>query len=147
MSDIYRIRTRSKLNEHLEKIRADTAGAETSLAEEVEVVRATAQRAVAMFERVFFAEESKGVSDVAKLATLTFVQQAMKVVAEIVEKHAKVAALSERTLSPEQWELLNAQVVDILRDVLFPEHEDLLAEITKRIGKLELPAKQLTITV
>lgn len=146
---LYRSALQGKLVDVLQQIEEQTAD-RVDLTEEINVARAVCERAICLFEKACFPKNTetngKGASETSKLFAMKITQDALTHVAVLVEKHAKVQALS--ALTPEHLDKYSGDIARILHDALMPENAALYGDIIQRIENIELgPRDGLTVQI
>lgn len=98
-----------------------------SLESEIDVARTLAERAIFCFDQTHFGEKEASFSDEIKATARAAVQRALENVSSLIERHAKVAALSKGTFNPEQVDQIFMQILRIIdRHVVDPKEQDLI---------------------
>lgn len=155
VKQFYTKRAGPRLKKILEEISDDSGGnpeSAMSLAGEIEMARATSIHAMQLFDAAFDESKTKNldpakVSDVQHAAT-AIMREALSFVAGIVEKSAKVRALSDTVVDVERIGFVVAQLVRILQEELPHEiQEAVMDKIKARLEKIALPERKVTIAV
>ena len=110
------------------------ANKRTDLSDEIDVTRALSQRSVAILGALMDSETAK---EDTKGAAATLVDNAIKTVATIVEKQAKITALEEGMIRLTSVEWILAQITQILHDSL--GEGVVLDKIVDKIKKIRVP--------
>lgn len=137
---IYHKRASVKLKKLLEEANSQPM---EDLQGEIDVSRVMSSRAVELMDKVLHSE--KEISHGATLNLIEFTQKALKCVSELIEKQVKINALN--SLSPEQVEFVNAQIIKILRRYLLPEQEDVYITIVDAFETIKVPTRDIKICI
>jgi len=139
-----------RANKRLKELLTDAANAErNSLAEEVDVARVLAARAMKSFEKICIEDPpTELAADKAKLGRLratatASLRTALSQVASLVTAHSKV--ISEQALDAHAAEYVVAQVVKILQERI--EDEELLNALVTDLEELKVPSKTTVVVV
>lgn len=125
---------------------AEGGDARLSLAGEIDMMRATASQAVAVFEASCFGEGHERVPDDVKFRAALLAQNAMKQVADVVEQAAKVLAVSDGFLSIDHVAFVVSQVVRAIEEELYPSHADVADRLIARVRAIRAtPRKQILL--
>lgn len=136
---LYSNRAGDKLKKILKDIREETGDERMSLAEEVDVSRALCQKAVHIFE-VTCVESAADTSVAQKDIAISCLKEALTHVGQMVERHAKVLALSESVFDPDQIDWIIGTFKQILNKRLEDEPM-LLKMIMADIDGITVPEK------
>lgn len=131
---LYSLRATEKLKQLLERLES-APDDRKSLADEIDVARAFATEAVALADRAVNSTNPDGtpkqIAESVKVTAIKIAQEALTHVALLIEKHAKVTAMSDGTLDATQVRALLDQVVRCVQQRVTSEEEReaLLADI------------------
>lgn len=145
---IYSQKVKGKLKDLLEEAHEQSSDERIDLSAEVDVMRTVATQAVQIFQIACFPEEGdKRLSEETKLAAFSMVQNTLKEVGALVEKCAKVAALSETILNPNQVQFVFDQLSNILRRNLEEENLELYEKIIIEMDEIKIMSKQQSVNI
>lgn len=97
------------LKQRLEELSAESVQERVSLAEEIDVARLLAERAVKIYDAVVLAEDSTASPEI-KANASSVVQSSLDAVAKLVEKFARVDALMKDKIPAHQIDFILLQV-------------------------------------
>lgn len=145
---IYTARAKGRFKEILEKLSEQSPDERINLADEVDVMRITAEQAVNLFQKACFNEDStKKVSSQSKALAIGLVQSALASVGSLVEKAAKVAALSDQSINPKQVQFIFDQLTEILRKRLEEHNPEALDAILTDMDEIRVQSREQSLSV
>lgn len=145
-SNLYTRGASQKLQELLTQFQED-ADERVSLSSEIDAARLLAERAMRAFDETHFGEKAGSYRDELKVAARAQLRESLSHVASLIEKHAKVMALSEGTFSPEQVAQITNKMARILEKYLIPQHQELFDAIKAELDELTVTRPTVSITI
>lgn len=129
------------LRDKLKELRESSPAERNSLKDEVDLQRAYTMEALRISSMALAMDE---VSDAAKFRAIGIAQSALDTVAKLVEKAAKVNALSDKSLDLEYIDFVTVQFSRIIERHLspLPEGGKLIEAIVEEIKTIKLPDRQ-----
>lgn len=129
------------LKKRLEALASEGPDERASLAEEVDLSRIMLERAVLIYDRVVVNPtknaEGREPDEVLKGSATGILQEALATTASMVEKMAKITALSKDKVTIEQIDFVVAQISQIIEAEV--ENEIIRDRILKKLQELEIP--------
>jgi hypothetical protein len=119
------------------------------LAEEVDLARVNAVRALNIFDKTCLDPDTckkEGITDELRIAAQSNLREALSFVADMVTKFGKATQLSEDLLNAVQVEYVVIELTMILKEELGEDNEA-MPRVLKRLTELSLPEKQATRNV
>lgn len=138
---LYSYRASKKLKELLEQAGEGGDKERLSLAEEIDVARVMAERAIRLFDGACLGEEASKVSTSLKHASIKNVQECLKLVADLTSQYAKLMLVSDDVFSSTQVEYILAGVTKVLADHI--ENQAVIDSIINAIGELCTTEKKI----
>ncbi len=139
----YSSRVSKTLKALLDEAAGSHAAERMDLAEEVDLARATAERALKIFDKVCLDPETSAndkITDELRIHAQSNLRDALKFVSDMVGSYGKMACLSKDILNAIQVDYLVIQLTVILQEEL-GEDSDELPRILERLQDLKAPDK------
>ena len=132
------------LREKLEELERMSPEERFSLAEEIDLARTMASKALQLYDLAFHGETE--VDEKSKSTAYSLMQDALKFVADIVKKAAEAKKIHESTVDFEQVAYLTRAITKIVQEEIADVDRSMADRVVERLNAIKIPERKSNVT-